>query len=189
MGSLSSWGLNALLCSEHISTSGSITATISAFRIYLEAVLIRHKLLGFPLVNGLCRAPRRLCGHGSSAGAVSAFCQVEVCYLDADLITHDVLELGGGGGERSSSVWLEAEELMEAWQDKMTQEIWREERKDAYLPDDALDELVHCEGDVSMNGEHFPQRILVLWSLHISVQKISNHLQKGRVVIFHLNVH
>lgn len=67
--------------------------------VYLEAVLIRHKLLGFSLVDGLCRAPRGLRGHGSSAGAVEALCQVKVRYLDADLIAHNVLELHG---EKSS---------------------------------------------------------------------------------------
>lgn len=28
---------------------------------------------------------------------------------------------------------------------------------DTRLPDNALDELLHCEADVSVNGEHFPQ--------------------------------
>lgn len=62
---------------------------------YLEAVLIRHDLLGFPLVDGLCRAPRGLCGHGPSGCAVGTLWEVEVRYLDADLIAHDVLELDG----------------------------------------------------------------------------------------------
>lgn len=60
---------------------------------YLEAVLIRHELLGFPLIDCLCGAPWRLRGSGSSTGPVSALRQVEVRHLDADLVTHDVLEL------------------------------------------------------------------------------------------------
>lgn len=52
-------------------------------------------------------------------------------------------------------------------------------QRDAHLPDDALDELVHCEGDVSVNGEHFPQRVLVLRRLHVSIQQIPDHLQEG----------
>lgn len=63
------------------------------------------------------------------------------------------------------------------------------EQTDAYLPDDALDDLVHCEGGVGVNGEHFPQRVLILRSFHVSIQQIPNHLQEGWVVIFHLNVH
>lgn len=61
--------------------------------IYLKAVLVRHELLGFPLIDRLCGAPGGLCGHASSSGSAGALCQVEVCYLDADLITHNVLEL------------------------------------------------------------------------------------------------
>lgn len=49
----------------------------------------------------------------------------------------------------------------------------------AHLPDDALDELVHCEGDIRVNGEHFPQRVLVLRGLHVSIQQIPHHLQEG----------
>lgn len=68
---------------------------MGALCIYLEAVLIRHELLSFSLIDPLCRAPGRLGGQGSSTGPVSAFCQVKVCYLDADLIAHNVLELEG----------------------------------------------------------------------------------------------
>lgn len=53
------------------------------------------------------------------------------------------------------------------------------ERTRAHLPDDALDEFVHREGGVRVNGEHFPQRVLVLRSLHVSIQQIPNHLQEG----------
>lgn len=63
------------------------------------------------------------------------------------------------------------------------------EKTSQYLPDDALDELVHRERDVSVNGEHFPQRVLVLRCFHVAIQQIPNHLQESRVVIFHLNVH
>lgn len=69
--------------------------TADASCVYLKAVLVRHELLCFPLVGGLRGAPRRLGGRDSSAGAASALREVEVCYLDTDLIAHDVLELDG----------------------------------------------------------------------------------------------
>lgn len=52
-------------------------------------------------------------------------------------------------------------------------------RTDAHLPYDALDEFVHGEGGVSVNGEHFPQRVLVLRGLHVSIQQVPHHLQEG----------
>lgn len=58
-----------------------------------------------------------------------------------------------------------------------------------YLPDNALDELVHGEGNVGMDGEHLPQLVLILRGLHIPVQKIAHHLQKGGVVVLNVNVH
>lgn len=50
---------------------------------------------------------------------------------------------------------------------------------EADLADDALDEFVHGEGDVGVDGEHFPQRVLVLRRLHVSVQQVPHHLQEG----------
>jgi len=67
--------------------------------------------------------------------------------------------------------------------------VERENRRGACLPHDALDELVHGEGDVRADGEHLPQRVFVLRRLHVAIQQITNHLQEGRVVILHLDVH
>ncbi len=57
------------------------------------------------------------------------------------------------------------------------------------LSDYVLDELVHGEGDVGVNGEHLSERILVLRRLHIPIQQITHHLQKRRVIILHIYVH
>lgn len=73
----------------------SFALTLGTLHIYLEAVLIRHELLSLFLVDGLCRAPCRLGGQGSSTGTVWALCQVKVCDLDTDLVTDNVLELQG----------------------------------------------------------------------------------------------
>lgn len=44
------------------------------------------------------------------------------------------------------------------------------ERESTDLPDDALDEFVHSEGDVGVDGEHLSQRVLILRRLHVTVQ-------------------
>lgn len=59
----------------------------------------------------------------------------------------------------------------------------------ADLPDDALDEFVHGEGNVSMDGKHFPQGILILSWFHVTIQKAPHHFQKDRIVILYFNVH
>lgn len=46
------------------------------------------------------------------------------------------------------------------------------------LSDYVLDELVHSEGDVGVNGEHLSERILIVRRLHIPIQQITHHLQK-----------
>lgn len=58
-----------------------------------------------------------------------------------------------------------------------------------YLSDDALYELVHGEGNVGVDGEHFPQLVLILRRLHVPIQEIAHHLQESRVVVFNVNVH
>lgn len=50
---------------------------------------------------------------------------------------------------------------------------------DTHLPDDALDELVHGESDISMDGEHLSQGVLILGRLHVAIQKVTHHLQEG----------
>lgn len=50
--------------------------------------------------------------------------------------------------------------------------------KPADLPDNVLDEFVHGEGNVGMDSKHFPQGILVLSWLHVSIQKVAHHFQK-----------
>lgn len=152
---------------------------------HLEAVLVRHKLLGLMLVGRLGRAPRRLRGRRAPGGAVPALGQVQVSHLDADLVAHYVLQLqrevrrkrGGRGGEVRPAA------------PAAHRERGFERAPPRYLPDDALDELVHGEGDVSVDGEHFPQRVLVLRGLHVPVKQIPDHLQEGRVVILHFDVH
>lgn len=57
------------------------------------------------------------------------------------------------------------------------------------LSDNALDELVHGEGSVGVDGEHLPEGVLVLGGLHVTVQEVPHHLQEGRVVVLHFNVH
>ena len=39
----------------------------------------------------------------------------------------------------------------------------------ADLSDNALDEFVHGEGNVGMDSKHFPQGVLVLSWLHVSI--------------------
>lgn len=143
---------------------------------HLEAVLVRHELLGFPLVGGLCRAPWRLGGNGSSGRTVHTLWEVEVRYLDTDVITDDVLELEWKG---------EFVLHVKKFRKKMEVRV----QTDTRLPDNALDELVHCEANVSMNGEHFPQWVLILGGFHVSIQQIPNHLQECWVIVFHLNIH
>lgn len=58
-----------------------------------------------------------------------------------------------------------------------------------YLADDVLDEFVHSEGSVGVDSKHFPQRVLVLSWLHVSIQKIAHHLQKDGVIVLHINIH
>lgn len=67
---------------------------------HLEAVLLRHDLLGLPLVDALNRAARGLGGRGPARGTAGALREVEVQHLHADLIADDVLELQGGGEQR-----------------------------------------------------------------------------------------
>lgn len=52
-----------------------------------------------------------------------------------------------------------------------------------------LDEFVHGEGDVGVNGEHLSQGILILRRLHIPIQQVTHHLQKRRVIILHIHIH
>lgn len=59
----------------------------------------------------------------------------------------------------------------------------------ADLANNALDEFVHGEGNVGMDGKHFPQGVLVLGRLHVSIQKIAHHFQKHRVIVLHINIH
>lgn len=59
----------------------------------------------------------------------------------------------------------------------------------ADLADDALDEFVHGEGNVGVDSKHFPQGVLVLSRLHVSIQKIAHHFQKHRVIILYINIH
>lgn len=71
----------------------------------------------------------------------------------------------------------------------MVKKITLESGSVPYLPDYALDELVHGKGNVGVDGEHLPQLVLILRCLHIPIQKIADHLQKGRVVVLNVNVH
>lgn len=63
------------------------------------------------------------------------------------------------------------------------------ESKITDLSDDALDQFVHGEGNVGMDREHLSQRVLVQRRLHVSIQHAAHHLQKGRVVVFNVDVH
>lgn len=65
-------------------------------RLYLKAVLVWHELLSFALVGGLGAATGALGGQRTPGGPVGTFTQVELRHLNADLITHNVLELGRG---------------------------------------------------------------------------------------------
>lgn len=49
-------------------------------------------------------------------------------------------------------------------------------KKKPYLSHYTLDEFVHGEGNVGMDGKHFPQLVLVLRCLHIAIQEVSHHL-------------
>lgn len=40
-----------------------------------------------------------------------------------------------------------------------------------------------------MDSKHFPQGVFVLSRLHVSIQKITHHLQKHRVIVLHVHVH
>ena len=73
-------------------------------------------------------------------------------------------------------------------------EQWRTRRRPehdraiTYLSDDVLDELVDGEADVGVDGEHLPQRVLVLRGLQVAVQEAAHHVQEGRVVLLQLHL-
>lgn len=60
---------------------------------YLEAVLIRHKLLRFALVGPLCCGPGCLRGQQAPRGFIGTFAQVHVRHTRAYIISDKVLEL------------------------------------------------------------------------------------------------
>lgn len=59
----------------------------------------------------------------------------------------------------------------------------------SHLSDDALDQLVHGEGDVGVDGEHLAQGILILRRVHVPIQEVAHHVQEGRVIILNIDVH
>lgn len=61
--------------------------------------------------------------------------------------------------------------------------------KCANLPDNILNEFIHGEGNVGMDGKHLPKGVLILGWLHVPIQEIPHHFQKHGVIVLHLDVH
>lgn len=58
----------------------------------------------------------------------------------------------------------------------------------SYLADNILHQLVHSEADVGVDGEHLPQRVLVLRGVDVPVQQAPHHVQEGGVVFLQLHL-
>ena len=53
----------------------------------------------------------------------------------------------------------------------------------AYLSNAVVNDLVHREGNVRVNTEHFTQGIFVGRAVHVSIEQISYHVEKDGIVI------
>lgn len=132
------------------------------------------------MVAPFCGGPHRLCRRWASCGFVGTFAQVHVHYTHAYLICDQVLQLERRTANGINFTCQKSDTLQLHLHQKVGPN---------YLADDVLDEFVHSEGCIGVDGKHFPQRVLVLSWLHVSVQKIAHHLQKDGVIVLNIDIH
>lgn len=52
-----------------------------------------------------------------------------------------------------------------------------------YLSDDVVDDFVDGEADIGVDGEHLPQRVLILCRVQVAIKQTAHHIEESWVIL------